>query len=284
MKNTKQAKTTETTTAAPAPDQFRAETGRVDPTSRSYADRRIKPYRSKTEEFESNLFGYLEFLDEEVAETKYEARRRSDKDGFKSFKAHQRDMIIAQLKQAMDALSVMRKLIRTENRRIGPPTLLTDPEATLAAAQADPVGSAIKFTWSGKQSRIIPMTFSARNTLEFEDLMPFEQKDPHLTDDSGAWRHLVVDTSFMHRAFEVLLREQGCGRVKEEDDRMSLLFAVGLNTKQPAALLGSASREDVSRFVARMLAHPGKDKDEDLARMLDRLWKSTQSAWDCPFE
>jgi hypothetical protein len=175
-------------------------------------------------------------------------------------------------KRFMDVMLALRQIEMRpyrEDTRIGNGTLITEAEAVLAAAQADPVRAAIKFTWAGTQSRTIPsLIVSASDELTPEDLLPFEQNDPRLDNDFVAMRNLVTNGTVILRSFEMLLREQGLSGIKE-DDPISLLFAVGLKTERPAALPASASREDLSRFVATMLERP--DLDEDLIKGLGYL-------------
>jgi hypothetical protein len=156
-----------------------------------------------------------------------------------------------------------------EDSRIASGMFIIEAEPILRAVRENPTGAAVKFTWSGTQSRTIPsLLFSSSYDLTAEDLLPFEQNDPRLGNDFVAMRNLVVDGGVMQICFEALLRKQGLSTIRE-DDPISLLFAVGLKTEKPVALAASASREDVSRFVARMMEE--SNLDEDLLKGLSYL-------------
>jgi len=175
-------------------------------------------------------------------------------------------------KRFMDVMIALRQFdmrpFREDTRR-GSGTMITDVAAILDAAKADPDSAAIKFTWAGTQTRTIPsLIISATDELTPEDLVPFEPNDLRLANDFIAMRNLVTDGDIMLTLFDTLLRDGGTDRDKP-DNPIMLLFAVALKKERPAALLASASREELSRFIAAMLERP--DLDEDLIKGLNYL-------------
>ena len=128
------------------------------------------------------------------------------------------------------------------------------PKEALDAGLANIGGCAIKFTWSGDQTKILGgILFTSFRAISPEDISPFVEKKGKFINDFSALEARFVPTALMQHFLDMMTFYAEPLQSSHGPVTVSIITNVG--TEEAAAYTGALMPEDVASFVREAAMH-----------------------------
>ncbi|MBU7048214.1 MAG: S-layer protein [Theionarchaea archaeon] len=134
------------------------------------------------------------------------------------------------------------------------------PKEALEAGLANSGGCAIKFTWSGDQTKIVGgILFTSFRAISPEDISPFVDKKGRFINDFSALEARFVPAALMQHLLDVMTGYAESLQSSTGPVTVSIIANVG--TEEAVAYTGALMPEDVALFVREAAMHETVNQD-----------------------
>ena len=146
------------------------------------------------------------------------------------------------------------KELNLSESEVGGGQYFESPMEALEAGLSDSGNCAIKFTWSGDQTKIIGgILFTSYRAISPEDVSPFIEKEDRFINDFSALDAQFVPTALIEHMLDVMTSY--AGPLQSSDGPVTVTLIANVGTEKAAAYTGALLPEDVASFVKEAAMH-----------------------------
>ena len=144
--------------------------------------------------------------------------------------------------------------LELDESRIGGGQHFESPMEALEAGFSDSGHCALKFTWSGNQTKVVRgILFTSYRTISPEDVSPFIEEEDRFINDFVALDAQVVPTALMEHMLDVMTGY--AGPLQSSDGPVTVTIIANIGTEKAAAYTGTLLPEHVASFIIESAVH-----------------------------